>query len=660
MREQTTRMHELIAEIRAHDEQYFGADTPTITDTAYDALYAELLSLEQETGVVFAHSPTRRVGSAPISHFAPHTHRSRLWSLEKAQSVAQLRAWYDRVCKKLSPETPPPALTVEYKFDGLSVSVTYDRGTLVHAATRGNGIVGERVLEQVRTIASIPQTIPDQSRVLEIQGEVLMSLSALAQYNAATNAPLKNARNAAAGALRNIDPTETKKKKLDAFFYHVGFAQPPLGLETHNETLDWLRGMHLPVHDVCMRCATIDDAIDCVQQLEAQRHALDYLIDGIVVKVAHHDARAQLGYTDKHPRWAVAYKFVASEVETTLVDVTWNVGRTGKLTPLATVAPVDIDGVTVTHCTLNNWDDIVRKNVVHARGTAVRIRRANDVIPEMIGPVDDFPQGEAIAPPTHCPACATPLCWRGVHVYCPNTAQCTPQIVAKIVHFASRDAMDIETLSDQTAQQLVSIGVRDAAMVYGLERRQLLALPRFGARKADKLLDAIRASKQRPLDALLVALGIPLVGKSTARTLANHFRTLDAVRTAPLDALIPLPDVGETVAQSITDFFSTPMQIDVLDRLLAYGVRPTVTETVQSAFTGKTVVLTGTLTTMSREEASRTLVARGAAVSSSVSARTDFVIAGEQAGSKLKKAQSLGVTVLNESEWLAMMREETV
>ncbi len=659
MNEQTTRMHELIDEIRAHDERYFGDNAPTVTDAAYDALYAALLALEQETGIVLEHSPTRRVGNAPMPHFAPHTHRSRLWSLEKAQSVAQLRAWYDRVCNKLSP-APPPALTVEYKFDGLSVSVTYDHGTLVQAATRGNGIIGEGVLEQVRTIASIPHSISDKSRIVEIQGEVLMSLSALAQYNTTANAPLKNARNAAAGALRNIDPAETQKKKLDAFFYHVGFAQPPLLVNTHSETLDWLRDMQLPVHPVCVRCTSIEDAIDHVQQLEAQRQTLDYLIDGIVVKVAHHDARAQLGYTDKHPRWAVAYKFVASEVETTLLDVTWNVGRTGKLTPLATVAPVSIDGVTVTHCTLNNWDDIVRKNVAHAIGTAVRIRRANDVIPEMIGPVDDLPQGEAIVVPTHCPACATPLCWRGVHVYCPNTAQCTPQIVAKIVHFASRDALDIESLSDQTAQQLVSIGVRDVAMLYELERSQLLALPRFGARKATKLLDAIQASKQRPLDAFLYALGIPLVGKSTARTLANHFRSVDAVRSAPLDALIPLPDVGETVAMGIVTFFSAREQCDVVDRLLAYGVRPTVTETVQSAFTGKTVVLTGTLTTMSREEASRALIACGAAVSSSVSARTDFVIAGEQAGSKLKKAQSLGITVLNETEWLSIMRGETV
>lgn len=648
-------MRELVDWLNETAYQYYTLDDPTVSDREWDAKYDELVRMERETGERLPDSPTRRVGGAVLPYFEPHTHLARLWSMDKAQSVDALRDWARRA-EKLRAETnadlPAPEYVVEHKFDGLTINLTYENGQLVGAATRGNGVVGEEILPQVRTIRSVPLSIPFQGR-MEVHGEGFMRISVLEAYNRTAKEPLKNPRNAAAGALRNLDPAVTAARRLDACFYDVGYIEGK-AFANQREMMDFLRENRFPVSDCEIYCPTLERAIEAVREIEQTRGDLDYMIDGAVLKLCDFATRDALGFTDKFPRWAVAYKFEAEEVTTLLTDVTWQIGRTGKLTPLAHVEPVELAGATVRRATLNNWTDIQRKRV--RIGARVWIRRSNEVIPEIMGRVDEFEPGERdVEKPAVCPECGSPLEERGAHLFCPNRDGCRRQIVMRLSHFAGRDAMDIDTFSEKTAEQLVDAGLlQEADQLYRLTAEQLTGLDRFGEKKAAKLVAAIEASKHRRLDAFIYAIGIPNIGVKTARDLAERFGSMDALRAATAEELTGMDDVGEIVAESVRGFFADPANRRLVDALLAEGVVPEAPQRPAEggAFEGMTVVVTGTLASMSRAEAEEAVRQAGGKAAGSVSKKTSLVVYGEAAGSKLTKAQALGVPVADEAEFL--------
>ena len=647
-------MRELVDRLNETAYEYYTLDAPSISDKEWDQMYDELVALERETGERLPDSPTRRVGGEILKAFEPHTHLSRLWSMGKAQSIAALEEWAQRAEKlreDANAELPPITYVVEHKFDGLTINLTYENGELIGAATRGNGITGEEILPQVRTIRSVPLKIPFAGR-MEVHGEGYMRLSVLEKYNRTASEMLKNPRNAAAGALRNLDPAVTAARRLDACFYDVGYIEGK-EFKTQKEMMDFLRESRFPVSDCEIECPNLQRAIEAVHAIEQSRGDLDYMIDGAVIKICDFATRDALGYTDKFPRWAIAYKFEAEEVTTLLEDVTWQIGRTGKLTPLAHVSPVELAGATVRKATLNNYTDILRKRV--KIGARVWIRRSNEVIPEIMGRVDEFEPGEReIEKPTVCPECGANLIERGAHLFCPNRDGCKKQIVMRLSHFAGREAMDIETFSEKTAEQLVNLNlIQEADQLYALEKEQLAGLDRFGEKKAENLIQAIEKSKTPKLSAFIYAIGIPNVGVKTARDLADRFGTIDALRAADAETLIGMDDVGEIVAESIRAFFADPASARLVDALLAAGVQPQSPEKIASggAFEGMTVVVTGTLEHYSRAEAEEAIRRNGGKAAGSVSKKTSLVVYGEAAGSKLEKARALGVETIDEEEF---------
>ena len=650
------QMRALVDRLNEAASAYYQKDEPLMSDMQYDALYDELQRMEREHGTVLPDSPSHRVGGEPLAAFVQHRHITRLWSMDKVQSEEALNEWIDRTERLAG--TSDLQYYVEYKFDGLTLNLTYRDGHLVQAATRGNGEVGEAILPQARTIRSLPLSIPYKG-LLEIQGECIMRLSALEKYNETAKEPLKNARNAAAGALRNLDPSVTAKRSLDAFFYQIGTIDDP-PYDSQPGMLDFIRENGFQVSPYLGRPHSREELIDCIREIERHRPDLDWLIDGAVIKVGDFALREQMGFTEKFPRWAVAYKFNAEESVTVLRKVTWELGRTGKLTPLAHLDPVDFYGVTVQRATLNNWADIQRKRV--ALQAPVWIRRSNDVIPEIMGRVGEEQPGETpIEKPAVCPACGAPLTERGAHLFCLNRTSCKPQAVARIAHFAGREAMDIDGLSEKTADLFYdALGVRDPADLYHLTREQLLSVEGFKDKKADNLLAALEKSKHCPLDAFLFALGIPNVGRKTARDLASHYGTLARVRAASAEDLTAIPDVGAIVAQSVTEFFSFDENLTMIERLKAAGVTPQEAQArAEGPFSGLSIVVTGTLPTLSRREAEDMIRAAGGTAASSVSKKTAFVVAGEAAGSKLTKAQVLGIEVIDEEELRRRARPET-
>ena len=641
------KMRALVDRLNETARAYYTLDKPLISDAEWDGMYNELLALEKETGTVVPDSPTHRVGGDVLPGFEEHTHITRLWSMDKSQNEEELSLWLDR-SEKLARENgmPAPQYGVEYKFDGLTINLTYRDGVLAQAATRGNGEVGEGILPQSKTIREIPLSIPYKG-VLEVQGECIMRLSALEKYNETHADPLKNARNAAAGGLRNLDPAVTAERHLSAYFYQVGTIENP-PYRDQEGMIAFLKEQGFPISPFYRRADSRDAVLAAIKEIEESRPKQAFLIDGAVVKVRDNETRAAMGYTDKFPRWAVAYKFAAEENTATLKEVTWELGRTGKLTPLAHVSPVDFAGVTVRKATLNNMGDIRRKKL--KIGKEVWIRRSNDVIPEIMGCVDDDAPGVDILPPDRCPACGGELTERGAHLFCLNRQSCKPQSVMRIKHFASRDAMDIASFSEKTADLLYDqLGVRDAADLYQLDMNQLLSLEGFKEKKAQNLLTALENSKHCKLDAFLLAVGIPNIGKSTARDLAQRFGTLDKVRNATVEELMAMDEIGEIVAQSMVEFFAFPENNRMIDRLLEMGVRPEEVQKAQGgALSGMTLVVTGTLPTLSRQEAEQLIRDHGGTAASSVSKKTHFLVCGEKAGNKLDKAQKLGVPVIDE------------
>ncbi len=635
-------MRELVDTLNKYAYEYYVLDNPSVPDREYDKLYDELQILEGETGVREQDSPTRRVGGEPISAFKKHEHIYRLYSLDKCVTEDELSAFDERVRKVV----PDPTYTVEYKFDGLTMCLTYENGLFVRATTRGNGIVGEDVTAQALTIKSFPLKI-DRKDVMEIQGEAIIRLSVLKKYNATADEPLKNARNAAAGAIRNLDPKVTEKRRPEIIFYNVNYAENG-GFDSQLEIFDFLKRNGFKTFDFLRVCKNLDEVKAAIDEIEVGRRSIDVLTDGAVVKLNSVKEREILGYTDKFPRWAAAYKFEAEEAETTVKSVRWQVGRTGKLTPLGIVEPVELAGATVRKATLNNYGDIQKKRV--KIGGRVLIRRSNEVIPEILGALGD--EGKEVEKITVCPYCKTPVVEVGANLFCPNE-DCRPRVLAKLANFACKDGMNIDGFSEKTAGVLYDeIGVENFSELYTLDREKLVALDGFQDKKADNLLSAIEKSKNVALPNFIFALGIDGVGKKTAKDLAKKLKTLGGIANASVEELSALDDVGEVMSKSIFDYFRSEKNKNEIEKLLCAGVKiAEQTEIKSGSFSGEKVVLTGSLTSYTRSEAGKLVEERGGEIQSSVTKTTTLVIAGEAAGSKLDKAKKLGVTVIDEEEF---------
>ena len=639
---QRKRMRELVDTLNKYAYEYYVLDNPSVPDREYDKLYDELQILEGETGVREQDSPTRRVGGEPISAFKKHEHIYRLYSLDKCVTEDELSAFDERVRKVV----PDPTYTVEYKFDGLTMCLTYENGLFVRATTRGNGIVGEDVTAQALTIKSFPLKI-DRKDVMEIQGEAIIRLSVLDKYNATADEPLKNARNAAAGAIRNLDPKVTEKRRPEIIFYNVNYAENG-GFDSQLVIFDFLKRNGFKTFDFLRVCKNLDEVKAAIDEIEVGRRSIDVLTDGAVVKLNSVKEREILGYTDKFPRWAAAYKFEAEEAETTLRSIRWQVGRTGKLTPLGIVEPVELAGATVRKATLNNYGDIQKKRV--KIGGRVLIRRSNEVIPEILGALGD--EGKEVEKITVCPYCKTPVVEVGANLFCPNE-DCRPRVLAKLANFACKDGMNIDGFSEKTAGVLYDeIGVENFSELYTLDREKLVALDGFQDKKADNLLSAIEKSKNVALPNFIFALGIDGVGKKTAKDLAKKLKTLGGIANASVEELSALDDVGEVMSKSIFDYFRSEKNKNEIEKLLCAGVKiAEQTEIKSGSFSGEKVVLTGSLTSYTRSEAGKLVEERGGEIQSSVTKTTTLVIAGEAAGSKLDKAKKLGVTVIDEEEF---------
>ncbi|ELC8466539.1 NAD-dependent DNA ligase LigA [Clostridium perfringens] len=656
-------IEELVEELNKYAYEYYVLGNSSVTDKDYDKKYYELVDLEKETGYKLPYSPTQRVGDVILPEFKKYTHKARLWSLDKAQTLEEIREWHNRNVKFLEEynrtsdeELPPLKYILTKKFDGLTINLSYDEnGVLVTGATRGTGAIGEDVTAQVKTIKSIPLKI-DCHDFLEIHGEAIMTTEAFEKYNSEADTPLKNLRNGAAGALRNLNVAETAKRNLSAFFYDVGYKEGA-PFKTYMEMLNFIKTKGFPMDDYIRECTTLDEIQKEIDYIRDIRFDLNYDIDGLVIAIDDIRTRELLGYTVKFPKWAIAYKFEAQEATTKLLDVEWNVGRSGRVSPTAILDPVELAGVTVKRATLNNMDDIARKGV--RLGAEVFVRRSNDVIPEIMGVVPESLEGtKEIEEPKVCPACGAHLVHEGVHIYCENTLGCKPQMVKTIVHFAGREAMNIAGFSEKTAEQLFEkLDIRDISDLYKLEYEKLLDLDKFGPKKAQNLLDAIEKSKDCTLEAFLYSLGIPNVGVKTAKDLVKRFESLENLEKATFEELVSVQDVGDIVARSIIEFFKEERTLKVINELLSLGVNPHYEkkEVLESPFMGKTVVVTGTLENYSRTSIKEKLESLGAKVSGSVSKKTDFVIAGEAAGSKYDKAKSLGVTILSEEEFENMI-----
>lgn len=632
-------MEELVKQLNEYADQYYKFDAPIVSDKQYDELYDELVRLEKQTGIVLSDSPTRRVGGEPLKDFQKHTHVNRLYSLDKCNSFEELTAWYDKLRTTLGYN---PKCTLEYKLDGLTLCLTYDNGELVCASTRGNGIIGEEVTAQVATIRSVPLKIAYKG-LTEVKGEGIMRISALEKYNATAEVPLKNPRNAVAGAIRNLDPKVTAKRNLDLVFYDVNYFDKPL---SQSEQLDFLKSNGFKTE----KCGIFESAEEIVEYIkQVKRNELDFAIDGMVIKVDDPTVRENLGYTDKFPRWAIAYKFEADETTTILRDCIWQVGRTGKLTPLAVLEPVDLCGATISRATLNNYGDILRKGV--KIGSRVLLRRSNDVIPEILGVTEDG--GVDIPKPKNCPACGSELHENGAHLFCENFYDCPPQIIARLKYFADKGCMDIDGVRDATATQLFEVlNVRSITQYYDLTADDLKKIDGFKDKKIANFLTAVQNSKKANLPHFINALSIPNVGSVCATTLAEKYGSIDALKAASVEELTAIENVGEVTAKAIKEYFE--VHNDVIEKFKELGIDPKYDKIENGAFSGMKVVLTGSLS-IARSEAAKLIQQAGGIVQSAVSKDTTLVVVGENAGSKLAKAQKLGIKIIDEVAFKDML-----
>ena len=655
-------------DLRRYEYEYHVLDNPTIPDAEYDRLFHQLKALEAaHPELITADSPTQRVGAKPLSGFAQIRHEIPMLSLDNAFSDEEFYAFVKRIEDRLIRLPEPLTFCCEPKLDGLAVSILYVNGVLTQAATRGDGTTGEDITANIRTIRNIPlQLLMDNPPArLEVRGEVFMPHAGFERLNQLAlekgEKTFANPRNAAAGSLRQLDPKITSKRPLVLNAYSIGIAEGVDLPNTHYDRLQWLKSIGIPVNPEIRLCNGTDEVLDFYRDIQNKRSSLGYDIDGTVLKINDIALQEKLGFISKAPRWAIAYKFPAQEELTRLNDVEFQVGRTGAITPVAKLEPVFVAGVTVSNATLHNGDEIERLDI--AIGDTVVIRRAGDVIPQIIGVLHDRRPADArpIIFPKTCPVCDSAI----VRIEGEAVARCTgglfcaAQRKEALKHFVSRKAMDIDGVGGKLIEQLVDRElVHTPADLFKLDLTTLTRLERMGTKSAENALASLEKAKNTTLARFIFALGIREVGEATALNLANHFKTLEALQNADLEALQQVPDVGEVVANRILAFWHEPHNVAVVNDLIAQGVHWETVKTkevTENRFKGKTVVLTGTLTQMGRNEAKALLQDMGAKVSGSVSAKTDFVIAGDAAGSKLTKAQELGVTVLTEEEFLAQI-----
>ncbi len=661
------RVEELREAIRRHDFLYYVRDSPEVSDQVYDQLFRELGRLEEEyPELLTEESPTQRVAGQPLPTFEAVEHAAPMLSLDSDADPEALRRFDERL-RKAAGEGLQVEWVAEPKLDGASVELVYEQGRLTRAATRGDGRRGEGILANVKTIAAVPLRLrADETPVpdlLSVRGEVIMQLEAFEQLNErlmeAGKEPFANPRNAAAGALRQLDPKITSSRPLDIYVYDI-LAAEGAELETQWEVLETLRKWGLRVNDLPRLLTSVDELLEYHADLMARRDDIGYEIDGVVIKLNDLAMRQSLGTTARHPRWAFAFKFQPRKEVTRLLKILPSVGRTGVVTPVAMMRPVEIGGVTVSRATLHNREEVMRKDV--REGDRVRVQRAGDVIPQVVERIEEPGRKRAarFEMPEECPSCGTPLLERGPFTFCPNGFECPAQLAGRLLHLGSRNALDIEGLGDETARLLVEQGlVRQLPDLFDLQVEQLQDLDGFAAKSATNLVDGIRRASHAELWRFLVALGIPEVGVAVARQLARHFRSIDALRQTDNEALQDVDGVGPRMAEQIVGFFVEPHNAQVLDRLLDGRVEllEPEDEAVSADLAGLRFVLTGGLERLSRGEAKEILESLGAKVTSAVSSKTDYVVAGADPGSKLEKAEQLGLQILDEEAFLKLLRD---
>jgi len=648
----------LRAELERHNRLYYTEAKPEISDYEFDQLMRRLQELEaKHPELDDPNSPSRRVGGEPITEFKTVIHEPPMLSIENAYSIDELREWHERVLRGLGRETVE--YEAELKIDGVSIDLLYDHGQLVRGATRGDGVRGDDVTPNVRTVRALPLKIDPKAGRIEVRGEIYIAKSDFLKYNQqleeAGEEPLANPRNAAAGALRQKDPKQAAQKRLSAYLYHL-VAAGDLRVTSQWHAYEVLEKLGLPLNP--QRCISqgLDGVIDFIEEWRAKRHDLQFEIDGIVVKVNKREDQLELGATSKFPRWAVAFKYPPEAAKTTVRTINYYVGRTGAVTPVAQFDPVPLAGTTVTNASLHNFDELARKDV--RVGDTITVEKGGDIIPKVVEVLEHARGSKSIVPPTECPVCGEPLHrFEGeVAIRCINQG-CPAIVLQSITHFGSRKAMDIEGLGDQTVTALVNAGlVTDYASVYELTEEQVAGLERKGEKSAKKLIENIHNSKTAELARFIFALGIRFVGERAAKVLADRFQSIDALMNATTEELLEVNEIGPKLAESITFYFSVPANRERVEKMQRLGVAPThVAVATGNRLAGKTVVVTGTLQRFSRDEIHKLIEREGGKPSSSVSSKTAYLVAGEAAGSKLEKAQTLGVQVMTEDEFLAML-----
>ena len=664
------QMRQLIQILAQHNHAYYVMDQPTILDSEYDQLFHQLKALEEQyPEYIQPDSPINKVGAKPLAKFTSVTHVVPMLSLGNVFNQEELFAFARRAEERLPNQTIQ--YDVELKFDGLAISLWYEQGVLVRGVTRGDGETGEDITQNVKTIRNLPKVLTtNQGEVptlLEVRGEVLMPKAGFEKLNAENEAKgektFANPRNAAAGSLRQLDPNIAASRPLAFYAYGIAQCEPNHGQSTMSESLEWLQQFGFAVGERHFVCDSIQEVQAVYEQINAERPQLSVEIDGMVIKVNSLKQQQQLGFLSREPRWATAYKFPAVAALTTVENIDWQVGRTGTLTPVARLNPVAVGGVTVSNVTLHNIGEIHRLDV--RIGDTVSVYRSGDVIPKVEKVWPEFRPVDAteVELPSQCPVCESPVVMPEGEALarCSGGLYCAAQRIEAIRHFVSRKALDIEGLGDRWVESLLHLDLlKDVADIYHLHehREKLLTIEKMGEKSVQNLIDSIENSKKTTLAAFIYALGIRGVGETTARMLANTFQTLDVLRVADIDALKKTPDVGDITAEWIVDFFQAPHNLEVLDRLLAAGIHwDAPVAPSRQPLNGESWVVTGTLSTMGRDEATQLLQALGARVSGSVSSKTKCVVAGEKAGSKLDKAEKLGIAVINEAEFIQLMKD---
>jgi DNA ligase (NAD+) len=637
-------MQELVDKLNKYAYEYYVLDNPTVADIEYDRLYDKLLDMEKTLGIVLPDSPTKRVGGEILEGFEKHTHKVPLYSLDKVNNYPALKNWVEGVKK----DYPTADFSLEYKFDGLTICCEYNNGHFVSAATRGNGRVGEDVTKQVLTIKSLPLSINFKGNVI-VQGEGIMLLSELEKYNKNASEPLKNARNGVAGAIRNLDPKETERRNLVIFFYAIPYIEDN-SIKSQIDVLHFLQNNHFKTCDFFKILDNYNDIEKNVKLIDENRHSLDFLTDGAVLKVNDYKIRSEMGETIKFPRWAMAFKFKAEEISTELKNVVWQVGRTGKITPIAVLDPVTLAGALISRATLNNFSEIIKKKLsLHSR---VFIRRSNEVIPEITGLAEDTKSSTPIIKPIFCPCCNTKLDEVGPNIFCPNFYGCEDQIIQRLTHFTSKEAMNIDGLSIQTIKLLlIKYNCKNYSDIYKLSKNDISTLDKFKDKKTENIYKAIQKSKNVNFSNFIYAISIDGVGKKTAKDLADRFINLQNLENAKIEDILSIQDIGDVIANNIYSYFKDPIKIKEINELISLGVNiKNSVSIVGGKLVGKKFVITGTLS-QSRNFFVDIIEKNGGQVLSTVSKSCDYVLVGDDPGSKYAKAISLNIKTINELEF---------